>query len=336
MSDKPGWINFKELRTKLSMSDILKRFNVQLKVKGDRATGFCPLPTHHGQRKSPSFSADLVGGRWRCFGCGIGGNCLDLAARLLGFNPDEPKALRQAALKIRDIFQVESTVRPPEQSASPAVSSKKVLVNPPIDFELKSLDPDHPYLKERGFADATIQRFGLGFCNRGMLKGRVAIPIHSAEGHLVGYGGRITRDDLISETCPKYLMPGTRERDGVTLEFRKAKLLYNAHRIDGPVDHAYVVEGFPGCWWLDAAGFRSVVALMGSDCSEAQGNLIIDLVKPDGRVWILPDGNAPGVRCAKTVLEHVAPHRFCRWVKLQPNEQPTDIPADDLVTLLGY
>ena len=34
-----------------------------------------------------------------------------------------------------------------------------------IDFELKTLDPNHHYLKGRGFTEGTIRHFGLGFCN---------------------------------------------------------------------------------------------------------------------------------------------------------------------------
>jgi DNA primase len=115
--------------------------------------------------------------------------------------------------------------------------------------------------------------------------------LHDPQGWLVGYAGRITDDKLVSEKCPKYLFPGTRERNGVSLEFRKSLLLYNAHRIDKPVDHLFVVEGFPSTWWLWQHEYGNVVALMGADCSEAQANLIADLVKRDGRVWLMPDGN---------------------------------------------
>ena len=194
---------------------------------------------------------------------------------------------------------------------------------------------DHPYLKERGFTDETIRHFGLGFCNRGMLKGRIAIPLHDPQGQLVGYGGRITKDTLISEKCPKYLVPGEREKDGKLLEFRKSLLLYNAHRIAGPVDHLFVVEGFPATWWLWQGEYRNVAGLMGSSCSDEQGKLIVDLVKPDGMVWLMPDGNEAGVQCAHSAFERVAPHRFVRWVRLGENEQPNDFQTDELAVLFG-
>jgi DNA primase len=334
MADKAGWIDFKQLRSTLKFQDVLEHYHVSVKPKGDRATGFCPLPTHQGKRNSPSFSVDLTRGIWQCFGCHAKGNVLDFACRMEGFNPDDPKELRKAALTIRDVFQIEGN-QPAPPPPKPAQSNKNVLVNAPIDFELKTLDPEHPYLKERGFTTETIHHFGLGFCNRGLLRGRIAIPLHDLQGRLVGYAGRLTKDADICESNPKYRVPGTRERDGTILEFRKSLLLYNAHRITQPVDHLFIVEGFPATWWLWQAEYLNVVALMGSDCSDTQAKLIVDLVKPDGKVWIIPDGNEAGRRCATSVLEQVSPHRFCRWVQLGKDEQPMDYPADELMALLG-
>jgi DNA primase len=336
MSDKPGWIDFKQLRTTLKFQEVLDHYQVKVTVKGERATGFCPLPSHQGQRRSPSFSLHLPRGIWQCFGCHAKGNVLDFACRMEGFNPDDPKELRRAALKIRDIFRIDTTAQPSAKPAATVTSSAKVLVNPPIDFELRTLDPDHPYLKERGFMPETIKHFGLGYCNRGMLKGRAAIPLHNPQGQLVGYAGRLTKDAEISEQSPKYLFPGTREKDGVKLEFRKSLLLYNAHRIRGPVDHLFVVEGFPAAWALWQAEFRNAVALMGSSCSVEQGELIVAMTKPDGRVWVIPDGDKAGEQCAKSMFEHVSPHRFCRWMCLGKDLQPTDFPKDGLVRLLNY
>ena len=57
------WINFKELREKVRIEDVLQQHNVQLKVRGEKAIGLCPLPTHpvrtDGKKRSPSFSVHL-------------------------------------------------------------------------------------------------------------------------------------------------------------------------------------------------------------------------------------------------------------------------------------
>src|SRR5437868_10726901 len=96
-----AWIDFKELREKLRFVEVLKHFNVEVKIRDDRATGFCPLPSHpkreNGKRRSASFSANLNRGIFQCFGCGAKGNAIDFAARLLGYDPEDPAQFRQAA-----------------------------------------------------------------------------------------------------------------------------------------------------------------------------------------------------------------------------------------------
>jgi DNA primase len=74
---------------------------------------------------------------------------------------------------------------------------------------------------------------------------------------------------------------------------------------------------------------------MGADCSETQAKLIVDLVKPNGKVWVIPDGNEAGRRCAKSVLEQISPHRFCRWIPLAKDKQPTDYVVDELLEVMG-
>jgi len=137
-------------------------------------------------------------------------------------------------------------------------------------------------------------------------------------------------DSTINEDNPRYRLPSKRERDGKIFEFRKTMFLYNGYRIKAPVDDLIVVEGFTGVWWLDQNRLPSVVATMGADCSERQAELIVSLVKPDGRVWIAPDGDPAGERHAQTLLTLISPHRFMRWVKMDDGKQPTDLAGDQL------
>jgi DNA primase len=348
------WIDFKELRSKLRFADVLKHYGLTLKVKGDRATGFCPLPghpKHDGKRHSPSFSANLARGIFQCFGCGLKGNCLDFIARMEGLNPDDGQDLRRAALlaierlglassadsKSQPPARPKNNAAPPERSAPPPAIPKAaagpVIINAPLDFELRKLDPAHPYLKERGFTPETIAHFGLGFCSRGMLQGRIAIPLHDATGCLIGYAGRLVDDSSVSEHKPKYLFPGSRERDGKTFEFHKSLFLYNGFAV-GKVKNLIIVEGFASVWWLWQHGRPNTAALMGWSCSEEQARLIVNAVEPNGCVWAMPDGDEAGKRCAETVLKLVSPHRSIRWAKLAGGEQPTDMKADELAVCL--
>ena len=83
------WVNYKSLRAELSFIEILHHYGVELKERGEQWQGFCPLPTHEGKRRSPSFSANVGKGIWQCFGCGAKGNVIEFAARMEGLNPDE-------------------------------------------------------------------------------------------------------------------------------------------------------------------------------------------------------------------------------------------------------
>ena len=330
-----SWINFKELREQLDFVEVLRLYNVEPKLKGDQHHGFCPLPTHNGKRNSPSFSANVKKGIWQCFGCGGKGNVLDFAVLMEGGNPENGEDVQRVALKLKERFlgSAPSAKKPENEKHE---TGENAIINAPLDFTLKGLDANHPYLLKRGFAPETIARFGLGFCSRGLLKDRIAIPLHDNAGKLIGYAGRVADDSTITEENPKYRFPGTRERKGLTYEFRKSLFLYNGHCITSPVSDLVVVEGFAGMWWLWQAGIAAVVGTMGSSCSEEQAEIIVSLVAPTGRVWAFTDGDKAGVRCAETILSLVAPYRFVRWVKLEPDKQPTDFSPSELKNRFAF
>jgi len=333
----PAWIDFKALKQKLQFAAVLRHYGVEVKAKGNQHHGFCPLPNHNGKRNSPSFSANLEKGIFQCFGCGAHGNVLDFAILMSGGSPDDTDDIRKAALHLQSTFGVPQREKPkaPKEKPHPKANETPLVINAALDFELKTLDFAHPYLRTRGFTDKTINDFGLGYCSKGYLANRIAIPLHDEHGQLVGYAGRIVDDSLISEDNPRYKFPGARARKGVTHEFRKSEFLYAGHRIKSPVDDLVVVEGFPSVWWLTQHSIPNVVGLMGWSCSEKQATLLVSLVKPSGRVWLMPDGDESGERCAESVLWQVSPHRFVRWVKLQAGKQPTDYAANELNVLLA-
>jgi hypothetical protein len=50
----------------------------------------------------------------------------------------------------------------------------------------------------------------------------------------------------------------------------------------------------------------------------------------------MADGDASGERMAASVLEHVAPYRAVRWIKLDKDKQPpADYSAAELTEKLG-
>ena len=332
----PTWIDFKELRAKLKIESLLRYYQIEIRRKGEQHHGFCPLPNHKGKGSSPTFSVNLERGIFRCFGCGAKGSALDFAILMEGANPDDGRAVRKVALKlrrelVRDIMPVNSKRFVPKPAPSGARGDKlPVIVNAPLDFELKELESDHLWLLETGLSATTIDRFGIGYCSRGMLKGRIAIPLHDADGHLVGYAGQLVDLDVCDAANPELIFPSVRERNGKIYEFRKSLLLYNSHRIEGPQDDLVVVSWFPSVWWLHEHGYAQAVAVMGSECSDEQIKRIISLVKPSGRLWLMSDGGKTGDSLARSLLIGIAPHRFVRWVRLGEGQRVTDLAAEEI------
>jgi DNA primase len=332
------WIDFKSLRAQLNFEQVLRHYGVEVKTKGRQHHGFCPLPNHNGKKNSPSFSANLEKGIFQCFGCGAKGNVLDFAVLMDGGSKENNDDLRKTALALQERFGLGTDSNLPQPKHKPPPprthNAGTILVNARLDFELKKLDYAHPYLPSRAFTDDTIREFGLGYCSKGYQQGRIAIPLHDQLGRLIGYAGRIVDDTLITEENPRYRFPTVREHQGIIYEFRKSEFLYSGYRIKEPLDDLIVVEGFPSVWWLYQHAITNVVALMGWSCSEAQAKLIVSHTKPNGRVWLVSDGDNAGDLCAASVLPQAARQRFIRWVKLDEAKQPTDYTGDRLQKFL--
>lgn len=333
-----NWIDFKALRAQLDFEQVLKHYGVEVKRKGEQHHGYCPLPNHNGKRNSPSFSANLERGIFQCFGCGAKGNVLEFAALMEKIDPQDGAALREVGMKLQERFcpelgtnRLQAKNPAPPKTEEPKISPQSaIIVNAPLDFGLKDLDPAHPYALGRGFAAETIAHFGLGYCSRGMLKGRLAIPLHDQAGRLIGYAGRVVDNATVTEDNPRYRFPGKRKRNDQVHEFRKTRFLYNGFSFKEPLDRIVVVEGFTSVWWLYQNGLPQVVSTMGADCSEKQADLIVSQVKPGGSVWIVPDGDEAGERHALTLLSLISPHRLVRWVKMEAGKQPTDLSKEEL------
>jgi CHC2 zinc finger len=145
------WIDFKELRAKLTFEQVLRHYGVEVKSKGDQHHGYCPLPNHNGKKNSPSFSANLKRGIFQCFGCGAKGNLLEFAAMMENVDPKDAAAFRKVSGELQKKFCPELRATP-QAAAKPTAKPNKlepnelpVVVNAPLGFDLKGLDAEHPY-----------------------------------------------------------------------------------------------------------------------------------------------------------------------------------------------
>lgn len=338
------WVNFAELRKMLGFDVVLAHYKVEVKRKGDQHQGPCPLPCHGDGPNVAPFSAHLVQGIFQCFGCGAKGNIIEFAALMERADPEDGSALRQVALRLRAALLPDDQAAPPAPkaeapkpvAATATPSTARVLVNAPLDFELKGLEPAHPAVLGKGIDAGTAAHFGVGFCSRGFLRGRIAIPIHDGDGRLVGYSGLLADERDEGADFPRYLFPDRRERNGSAYEFDLALLLYGAHRVGRACDDLIVVRDFPAVWHLARHGFPRAVALMGGECSEAQAEQVARLTKPSGRVWVLPDGDAEGESLARSVVLRVSPHRLVRWARPERGSLAASLPPAQLGLLLSF
>lgn len=290
MHTQTTWVDFKALRQKLSFRDILGHFKIEVPQDKNQYKGRCPLPSHREADTRPTFSADLERGIFKCFGCGKQGNLLEFAALMQGVDPEDGRALRRVALELQEGLKGGAPERrPPEKRLLERREARSlprvVAVNAPLDFELKGLHPGHPALRDLGISEETSRFFGIGFTDRGSLKGRIAIPLHNTDSRLIGYAGRSVPGS--ESEGPRYIFPEPRERSGVRHEFRPGLLLYNAWRYKEPQDVLVVVPEIEDVWALHQGGMVSAVATMAPEAAPEQIALLERIVPGSGRVVFL-------------------------------------------------
>lgn len=325
------WIDFTELKHRVSIRDVLTRYGYVDRLtekKPGKLTGCCPI---HGGKNSTSFQVDTEKNIFNCFSqCG-GGNILDLVMKI------EKCGIREAGEKLADWFELQferkkkskdgEPTRPVQATSESAAAHSQMRldalrVNPPLERPLRDLNPDHPYLASRGLTIPTIKTFGMGYCSRGMMRGRIAIPIHDHQAVLIAYMGRAVKEDLAEGTGKYRLPPG----------FTKS-VLFNLHRAKEFADRGLVlVEGVLDCAIVHQAGFPQVVALMGSTLSEPQEQL---LLAHTDRLALMFDGDDAGNKCLREFYGRLRRRIYLREIHLESGEQPDRLSQDRIRKLLS-
>jgi DNA primase len=341
MPTKSKFVDFKAVKAAITMEQVLEHYGLmhQFKRSGDRLSGPCPI--HKGSNPT-QFSVSIEKNVWNCFSeCKHGGNTLEFIAKM------ENVSILAAANKAIEWFHLDpeamagdsnpeaeekdepvknGDVPRPKPAAKPAPENGAP--NKPLQFRLDRLQREHPYLiTERSLDLETIVDFGVGFCDKGMMAGRIAIPIHNPNGEVVAYAGRFPSEP--AEETPKYKLPQG---------FRKSLELFNVDRAakEPPEVILVIVEGFFGCMKLHQYGCTRTVALMGSTMSAAQEELIRKLTDDRSQVIVMLDEDEAGRAGREDIATRLS--RFC-FVKIhvfaQEGQQPEDLSAEDVQQLVG-
>lgn len=340
---KSMFVDFKAVKAAITMEQVLIHYGFLDKFKrsGESLTGPCPI--HKGSNPT-QFRVSTTKNIWNCFSkCKRGGNTLDFIARI------EDVSIHAAALKAIEWFQLDhdamqgssekdeeqpEEVPKAEKASAPKPVTKKEdakpeengAANKPLKFRLDKLERNHPYLTERGLTLETLVDFGAGFCAKGMMADRIAIPIHNPQGEVVAYAGRFPGEP--AEDVPKYKLPPG---------FKKTQELFNIDRaIKEPAEKPLViVEGFFDCMKLHQQGCKKVVALMGSCMSEAQEEIIRKHTDESSHVIVMLDEDEAGQTGRDDIACRLS--KFC-FVKVHvfdtPDMQPEALSPEDLREIL--
>ncbi|MEM9316067.1 MAG: CHC2 zinc finger domain-containing protein [Pseudomonadota bacterium] len=300
---------------------------------------------------SPSCSVNLEKGIFKCFGCSAQGNVLDFIAQMeelgdqatfkasqkalaiMSLNADEYRKGRAPAARPqnrRSDGQTAETAETPgaaQKTPTGAIlgSPGDVVApteNPVLELEL-TLNPEHEFLAARAVDPEIAAAFGLGYCKAGIMKGRIAIPIHNHRGELVAYTGRWAGPkETIPEKTGKYKLPKG---------FHKELELFNLHRA-AALGHPYVVvvEGVWSTIRLHRAGIPAV-ALLGTSLSEHQAKLIASA--GFRHAVLILDGDEAGRQARPGVLSVLSQHVYVRSLELEDGVKP-DTMDDELVNRL--
>lgn len=323
---------------------------VSLKRRGANYIACCPF--HH--EKTPSFSVSPSKGIYKCFGCGKAGSVVSFVMEHEQMSYVE--ALKYLGHKYGiEVKEKEETQEDIQQRLH---HESLLIVN---DFAQKFyteqlLKSDEgiaiglSYFKERGFTDATIEKFLLGyapnkrreFTHNAQRKGykkehlvevgltierdgtgelldrfyeRVMFPIRSISGKVIAFGGRTLRKD---KEVAKYINSPESE------VYVKNKVLYGIYEAKQAIareQKCYLVEGYTDVISFHQAGVENVVASSGTSLTTGQ----IELIKRfTNKVTVLYDGDWAGIKASLRGIDMLLEEGLEIKVALFPDGEDPD------------
>ena len=351
MSLPPGFLD--ELRTRLTLSQIVGRKVTWDMRKSNMAKGdwWAPCPFH--QEKSASFHVDDRKGFYYCFGCHAKGDALSFVKETanLSFMEAVEELAREAGMVMpaRDPKAAERADRRTQLSAvmEEAVKWFRLQLRTSAAAEARA------YLAKRGLSEAAQERWEIGFApdqrtalleamkGKGIapdlvieaglcattddgapydrFRGRIIFPIRDGRGRAISLGGR----SMDPKARAKYL------NGPETPLFDKGRNLFNlgpAREAAGKGKKLIVAEGYMDVIALSEAGFQAAVAPLGTAVTEDQLRLLWRVA--DEPVIAL-DGDAAGLRAALRVIDLALPlleaGKGLRFAVLPPGLDPDDL-----------
>ena len=306
-----------EVRARLNIEDVISEY-VQLKRAGRNLKGLSPFT----DERTPSFMVSPEKQIWHDFSSGKGGDiftfvmlvegmdfrqALEHLARKAGVDlslfshGDGRTAKRRArareALKLAANFYQQNLVK---NSAALEYAVKKRRLNRQtigdfvIGYAPDQSDALKKALEKRGFSRRELADAGL--VNRfggDLFRGRMMVALSDSSGEVVGFTGRIIRDD---PRAPKYL------NTPQTLLFDKSRHIFGLHQAKEAIrksDAAVIVEGNLDVVSSHQAGVKNVVATAGTAMTLQHLKALSRLA---GRIRLAFDGDRAGVSATERAI----------------------------------
>lgn len=313
--------DIERVRAALVLSDVVQQY-VALRRVGRNWVGLCPF---HAE-KSGSFNVRDETGRYKCFGCGAGGDVFRFVQDIEHI--DFVTAVEQLATKVgiqltytsggegRDRQRKKGLVEAMAQAVE--WYHQRLLTDP-------AARPARDYLRARGLSGDVARQFrlgwapddwdalckglalpadvlketGLGFTNKAgrlqdAFRARVMFPIFTENGDPVAFGGRI---------LPGSTDPAKYKNSSETTIYAKSKTLYGLHWAKNDIvasDEVIVCEGYTDVIGFHRTGVRRAVATCGTALTEDHVRL---LKRYASRVVLAFDADAAGQGAAQRFYE---------------------------------
>lgn len=253
-------VDFADVKRQVTIHMAAQLLGLTYQLKTDSMRGACPACKTGGDR---ALAITPSKGLFMCFACQGdknkhgAGDCIALVAHVRGCSQLE------AAKVLKQHFCTSGTV----PTSSPAGTTRRTTpehlhqipaeAGPKPGFDAAAyaakLDPLHMSLVNIGISAATLTAFQAGYASSGLLRGRLAIPMHDLKGAIVGFCGR-----SLDDSEPRLLFPRN---------FNPHSLVFNAHQVHD-TDFAYLCTDPLAVLRASENGIENTVAALGDMSSD--------------------------------------------------------------------
>ncbi|MCE1165583.1 MAG: DNA primase [Bacteroidetes bacterium] len=318
---------FDEITRANDIVDVISSY-ISVKRRGSSFIALCPFHPD----KNPSMHISQTKQVYHCFSCKAGGNVITFVqefekitgmeaverlAQRAGINLGQYSRRPDLSNEIAKLFDInQKTARYFYDNLASLKGDEKTLVR--------------GYLEKRGLDEAAIRSFGIGYArdnwhdlmnhftenetysldeleSAGLViktekdgkyhdrfRGRLIFPVFNESGKVVGFGGRILKND--KETAKYINSPETKV-------YLKSKILYGLNFSKDHIrsnDYVILVEGYMDVVSLFQAGIKNTVASSGTALTVEQVHLISRYTK---NIVLLYDADVAGIKAARRGIE---------------------------------